>query len=49
MEPGDDASERVASASDTSYKKFVKIKLCSDPTSATYDLYYFKTALFDNG
>ena len=49
MEPGDDASERVASASDTSYKKFVKIKLCSDPTSATYDLYYVKIAFFDNG
>ena len=32
-----------------SEKDFVKLKLCTDPTSSTSELYEFKMSLFDNG
>ena len=33
----------------TSYKYFVQLKLCRDPTSSTLDLYKFKMYLFGHG
>ena len=34
---------------DDSYKYFVKLKMCGDPTSERSDLYEFNVALFENG